>query len=159
MSVGVNGIAPGAAIGMPTAPGPHDADVHGHRRLRFFKTKLLMIDQDYWETVSPSQGFDEKRISRKRGGARLPAVQACPRCGCAPRPMRNPTPPDPVPPSSNGLWGKLGALCLSPECKGSDESRATPCIQPCQTVSEPHLLHSLELLFERKQILQIVLRR
>ena len=33
-------------------------------RLRFFKTKLLMIDQDYWETASPSQGFDEKRISR-----------------------------------------------------------------------------------------------
>jgi hypothetical protein len=32
-----------------------------------------MIDQDYWETTPPSQGFDEKRISRKRGGARLQA--------------------------------------------------------------------------------------
>ena len=69
------GCAESSDLGSPT--------IRCRMRLRFFKTKLLMIDQDYWETASPSQGFDEKRISRKRGSARLPGVQACPRCGCA----------------------------------------------------------------------------
>src|SRR5215467_3134836 len=76
------GCAESSDLGSPT--------IRCRMRLRFFKTKLLMIDQDYWETAPPSQGFDEKRISRKRGSARLPAVQACPRCCCEPSPIQRP---------------------------------------------------------------------
>jgi hypothetical protein len=69
------------ALRGPTA---HPARLHDPPRLRpatVFKTNLPMTHLDYWETTPPSQGFDEKRISRKQEArVSLLIPRRCPRC-------------------------------------------------------------------------------